>query len=66
MFSSMGTVIAPPNTTAAAAAVTAANCRIYVGNILFDFQEEDIRYLFERCGAIRGIQMTKVIVGIVV
>lgn len=37
-----------------------ALARVYVGNIYFEIGEDDIRAIFERCGPIRSVQLTKV------
>ena len=40
-------------------AAQAALARIYVGNIFFEISEDDIKTVFERCGTIRSVQMTR-------
>eukprot|EP00668_Euglena_longa_P028360 GGOE01035569.1.p1 GENE.GGOE01035569.1~~GGOE01035569.1.p1 ORF type:complete len:535 (-),score=151.42 GGOE01035569.1:267-1871(-) len=52
-----------PSSTGTAAFLTSAAqmalARVYVGNIYFEVGEDDIRALFERCGPIRSVQLTK-------
>nr|WMV69916.1 FUSE-binding protein-interacting repressor [Euglena gracilis]BDX17132.1 60 kDa poly(U)-binding-splicing factor A [Euglena gracilis] len=52
-----------PSSTGTAAFLTSAAqmalARVYVGNIYFEIGEDDIRAIFERCGSIRSVQLTK-------
>lgn len=33
--------------------------QVYVGNVTFGMSEEEIRFVFERCGAVRHVQLVK-------
>lgn len=50
---------APGTAAFLTSAAQASLARIYVGNIVFDIEEPDVRALFERCGPIKSIQMTR-------